>query len=297
MRWEDERYVKLYSRDTPEWMSLTFEAQGLFRILLTKVDKAGVLELGRLGLRGVAVVLGHAGRWDVIEDALDQLIVDGCVTVSDDKTRLLIPNFVDAQEARMSDRARQHEHRAKSRDMARAEVTDGHTTSHAVTRRHTPSHDVTPRGEEIRGEERERSASPPLETAPAAPAAPKAARRRRGKTEPRQESSPDVIAAAGRLWALQDRLRAEAMPGARPLKPKLEAVVARLAEYSEGDAEHVLAVYAAEARARGLAPGVRCWFDGVTNWRPDNFQRALGQPRPAEPDRSTTDRLLEDLDT
>jgi hypothetical protein len=42
------------------------------------------------------------------------------------------------------------------------------------------------------------------------------------------------------------------------------------------DCEHVLRRYAAEARARPRESAQ--WFDGVTNWRPENFARALGKP-------------------
>ena len=35
MRWEDERYVRVYTRDTPGWLSLSFDAQAL--LFLKKV--------------------------------------------------------------------------------------------------------------------------------------------------------------------------------------------------------------------------------------------------------------------
>ena len=34
MRWEDERYVRIYTRDTPSWMLLSWDAQALFLQLL-----------------------------------------------------------------------------------------------------------------------------------------------------------------------------------------------------------------------------------------------------------------------
>ena len=37
MRWEDERYVRVYTRDTPEWCLLSWEARALFLLLLTAV--------------------------------------------------------------------------------------------------------------------------------------------------------------------------------------------------------------------------------------------------------------------
>lgn len=98
-----------------------------------------------------------------------------------------------------------------------------------------------------------------------------------GKTKPLDPHRKD----AEHLWARQEELRAKTIPGARPLKPtddRLDRVVERLDENSVEDCEHVLEVYAAEARAG--AEGAR-WFNGETNWRKENFDRALGQALPA----------------
>lgn len=81
---------------------------------------------------------------------------------------------------------------------------------------------------------------------------------------------------AERLWALQDRLRLETCPGVRSLRPteeRLDRVLERLAENSAEDCEHVLRVIADECRIR---PESRKWFNGITNWRPESFDRALG---------------------
>lgn len=149
MRWEDERYVRLYTRDTIDWLNLSLEAQALFSLLLRKVDRAGLLPLGKHGERGVASAIGHPTRWDTIKPALDELLADGCIVVRDGV--LLVPNFTEAQEARQSDKARQQ----KSRESARTKVQTGvpaneqsvtnrDETSHAVTAGHTTSHGVTP---------------------------------------------------------------------------------------------------------------------------------------------------------
>lgn len=50
--------------------------------------------------------------------------------------------------------------------------------------------------------------------------------------------------------------------------------------YRVEDCEHVLSIYAHDAKAD---PGQARWFNGETNWRPDNFRRALGRPVPAPP--------------
>ncbi len=106
MRWEDERYVRVYTRDTVDWQVLSFEAQGLFALLLRKVDRAGLLRLGKHGARGAAVAVGHPGRADVINAALGELL-----------------DYVEAQEANASDRARQQTRRERDRDAAMAKET------------------------------------------------------------------------------------------------------------------------------------------------------------------------------
>lgn len=87
--------------------------------------------------------------------------------------------------------------------------------------------------------------------------------------------NPDVI----RLWSLQEELRHESIPGSRPLlatDERLKRIQDRLeAGATVEDCEHVLRVYAADAKSK---PESREWFNGETNWRKDNFDRALGKP-------------------
>lgn len=89
---------------------------------------------------------------------------------------------------------------------------------------------------------------------------------------------PLHFAAAERLWGLQDRLRAEAMPRSRRLEPNSERLgrVIRLLEsgLTEGDLEAVLRARADEVRRD---PSQGQWFDGVSNWRPENVDRQLGR--------------------
>lgn len=124
MRWSDERYVRLYTRDTLTWLGWSLEAQGLFALLLRKVDRAGLLHLGRHGLRGVAAAVGHGSRWATIEPALAELVhpeTGAFVLVgSGDTLALLLPKFIEAQEARASDAQRQREKRERDRALALA---------------------------------------------------------------------------------------------------------------------------------------------------------------------------------
>lgn len=132
MRWEDERYVRVYTRDTPDWLALGWEAQALLMLTLRKVDRAGMLDLGKAGPRGLAALVGMPA--EVVEPALQTLLRDGCAAMSG--SVLVFPNFIEAQETPQSDRQRKAESRAKARDRARLEsqnVTESENRSQIVT--------------------------------------------------------------------------------------------------------------------------------------------------------------------
>lgn len=186
MDWCDETWVKLYRRDTTDWLALSVGARGLFCLILRAVNRAGVLDLGKTGPRAVAVHL--RGDWREIEPWLNELLADGCVEVHG--ANLVVRNFVAAQEAALSDKARARLHREKVRDNARGVVTDENVTKRdgAVTNRdenvtggHDASRAVTPRHEEKEETRRNRSTpngvlptQPPDGGAPAVePTAPK----------------------------------------------------------------------------------------------------------------------------
>lgn len=114
MRWEDERYVRFYTRDTPEFLALSWHARGLIGLVMRKLDRAGVLVVGKLGLRGVAVAIG--APWVEVEGPLRELLDDGCLIFDETKASVVMMNFIEAQEAKQSDKARQ----SASRERARA---------------------------------------------------------------------------------------------------------------------------------------------------------------------------------
>lgn len=159
MRWSDERFVKVYTRDTPDWLALGWEAHALFWELLRKSDRAGLFELGRSGNRGIAALTGIPV--EVVDRALPVLLEDGCV--EQHGAYLLIRNFIDAQSANQSDKARQSKARELARNSARAKdakasqnvtvngepVTNCDSNADSVTGTASP---VTPRLEETRKE-------------------------------------------------------------------------------------------------------------------------------------------------
>lgn len=142
MNWSDERYVRLFTRDTVTWLRWSFETRAIFCLLLRKVDRSGVLETGRDD-KAEALALTLMAPIEACRKALSELMACGTVAASD--TSLVIPRFIEAQECRMSDKARQKESREK-RAVAKLENHDDacHTPSHGVTAGHTVSQLVTP---------------------------------------------------------------------------------------------------------------------------------------------------------
>lgn len=147
MDWSNERYVRYYTRDTVTFTTWPWEAQALLGVLMRKLDRAGVLDIGDHD--PVDAVWSQYPRWprEVIQKGLEALIGSG--TILHEGDRLLMPNFLEAQEAKQSDSQRQRESRARRKDLAaRESVTkrdDPVTPRDRLTViRSEPSHDVTP---------------------------------------------------------------------------------------------------------------------------------------------------------
>lgn len=134
MNFEDESYVRLYIRDTNTWLRLGFEGQAVLMFLLRKLDRAGVLDGIEDLFPDVALFAGVP--LELVKLGLPRLLDRG-VLVSDGG-RLVMPNYVHAQNCSKSDRARQLESRAK-----RASVTNRDQPSQNVTERHDSLENVT----------------------------------------------------------------------------------------------------------------------------------------------------------
>jgi hypothetical protein len=135
MDWSNEEYVRLYTRDTEDWVSLPWQSRALLPLLMRKMDRAGVIAAKR-GPRGISLLV-HLPI-EVVEDGLQGLIDDGCLVEHD--RGYLMPNFMEAQEAKKSDRERSREYRRRRRDDAFASsvARDANVTGH-----HEPSRDAT----------------------------------------------------------------------------------------------------------------------------------------------------------
>lgn len=123
MDWSDERYVRVYTRDTVTWENLEWDGQTVFLHLLRKVDRAGVLEFSQEDGAEAAVKAVTRLPLDVIEPGLAKCLKRGVIEAKG--SALVIPKFIEAQEAHQSDRQRMKEYRARRRDLARhASVTE-----------------------------------------------------------------------------------------------------------------------------------------------------------------------------
>lgn len=116
MNWSDEKYVKVYTRDTLTWLSLSWEARAVLALLFRKVDGAGLMETGSLD-RAQAVALQLVVPADVTRRALDELIAIG--TVSEVAGGILIPNFVEAQESTKTEARKKKDQRQRVADQRR----------------------------------------------------------------------------------------------------------------------------------------------------------------------------------
>lgn len=112
MDWENERYVRVYVRDTVELKLLSWTARALLWEVLRKADRQGRVDLGRHDVKGLAVLVNMPV--EVVSAALPELIEDGCVTRVEN--HLVIPNWKAAQESKQSDAQRARESRARNRE-------------------------------------------------------------------------------------------------------------------------------------------------------------------------------------
>lgn len=141
MDWANERYVKLFTRDTPEWLCWCWQARALWPLLIRKAERSGVIAT-KLGTKGLAALVGLPV--DVVDAGVADLLVDGCLATHE--LGYVLPNYIEAQETPQSNKQRQKDSRERRRGpVGKATVSETTFMSHDVTRCHETSHDVTPR--------------------------------------------------------------------------------------------------------------------------------------------------------
>lgn len=154
MDWANERWVRIYTRDSTTWKMLDWKGRALLALLMRKVTRAGELDVGGRGPRGMAAVVEMPV--DVTEDALAQLIAEGVVVEA--AGSYVIPKFLEAQESVSTPAHRSREYRERQRDVALGRNADNVTVTprdagvtsrdEIVTPRDAPSRAVTPKQKE-----------------------------------------------------------------------------------------------------------------------------------------------------
>lgn len=110
MNFEDEPYVRIYKRRTVTIKLLGWEGRAVFRELLLEVDRSGVLDLGDESPAQAVAALTDIPL-EIVEVGMARAIKLGAIEVRG--RALLVPRFMEAQEAKQSDKIRQRESRAR----------------------------------------------------------------------------------------------------------------------------------------------------------------------------------------
>lgn len=138
MDWANEKYVRLFVRDTVTWKMLPWKSKLLLPAILRKLDRSGVIDLDGHGLAAVAAVTEVPIEF--VEEAMPALLAPhgpkrtGVFNM--DEHRLTMPNYIPAQETRQSDAQRKRdsrEKRASGGDCEGRSVTSSHQASPGVT--------------------------------------------------------------------------------------------------------------------------------------------------------------------
>lgn len=113
MNFEDESYVRLYTRKTLTSKRLGWQGRTVLWHLLCEADRAGIIEVGEGDLVEALTDLLVDVPEEVISTAIPRLESQGVTRRHGNK--LLIVRFIEAQEAKRSDAARAREYRDRRR--------------------------------------------------------------------------------------------------------------------------------------------------------------------------------------
>lgn len=118
MDFAQERYVRLYTRDTTGWKLLGWQGQTVFSLLYRKADRGGVIKLEGLEPWELAVV--HCGLPEEVARAgMAPCLKRGWLVVNGDQ--LVFPKYVEANETATAGAQRVREHRERAK-LAAAQV-------------------------------------------------------------------------------------------------------------------------------------------------------------------------------
>lgn len=166
--WSNERYVRLYTRITPDMALWCWQAKAIWPWMLASAERSGTIAAKRGGAAGLAKLIGmplavvEAGLNGSDEDGIG-LLDDGCVVAT--ASGYSIPNYANAQTAQASQNKRAADYRARQRlaesladcNGTDSVVTENHAPSRAVTENHAASREITPSRSEQSGAEKRES--------------------------------------------------------------------------------------------------------------------------------------------
>lgn len=147
MNFEEEDYIRVYTRDTATWNALGWDGQCVLLQTMRKVGRrTGEFEVGTLDpVEALAFALRAPVK--TVRVGLERMVSLGVAVVADGK--IVLPKFIRAQWARRTDAARKRESRDSQRvredDTDRiigqivGSVTTGHTESQPVTLQSNPT--------------------------------------------------------------------------------------------------------------------------------------------------------------
>ena len=101
-----------------DWLGLSWQARGLYALILAAANESGEVLLGRAGLRSVAALV--QASWSDIEEPLRELLDSGWAAHHTDRSALGLPYFEVSQKAVTADGLRKQEHRRKEREAREA---------------------------------------------------------------------------------------------------------------------------------------------------------------------------------
>lgn len=121
MNWSDEKYVKLYTRDTLTWRAWPWQARCVWPLITRKLDGAGLIETGTME-PALAISMQIDVPVEVVRPGLAAIMESGTLEVV--SGGLLAPKYVEAQEARKTEAQKKRDQRERHRDQRRAAQVD-----------------------------------------------------------------------------------------------------------------------------------------------------------------------------
>lgn len=143
MNFEEEHYVRVYTRNTPGWVRMPWQSRAVLPLIMRELNrKSGTLELGEDGIPGLADLIMMPP--EVVEVGLRELLRRRTLML--EGSLLAMPNYLRAQGWVASDAQRMRNYRERKRQTAVPcePVTDGDAALRSVTERYDESRAVTP---------------------------------------------------------------------------------------------------------------------------------------------------------